>query len=308
MKQTHDRSRVTLLSCIAITLTLLLALNAKEARAVAPTNDLFPNAVVVPGLPFSDVVDTTEATTDADDVQLNDPFFCGAPATDASVWYAFTVDSDSDILIDVSGSNYSAGILVGTGTQGNLSIVACGPGVVLFPATAGTTYYVLAIDDQLDGGGNGGTLSINISVFVPPPPPTLEFTVDRFGQFNSKSGTATISGTYTCTDGDYFSVDGSASQSVGRIATIIGFLGYSAFGTCDGTPQTWSAEVFPQSGKFKGGKALALTFAITCGFECASTDGYIQHTVQLKGGSGGAKAAGAEQFGNHVFIPFTSTQ
>jgi hypothetical protein len=90
------------------------------------------------------VLDTTEATTDSDDAQLNTN--CGAPATDASVWYALE-GSDTPVVVDVSQSNYSAGVLVGVGSQGDLRIVTCGPGTVAFFAFAGTTYYVLAIDD-----------------------------------------------------------------------------------------------------------------------------------------------------------------
>jgi len=262
----------------------------------------------VPGLPFSEVRDTTEATTDADDAQLNSS--CGAPATDASVWYAFTPAVNSNVFIDVSQSSYSAGVLVGIGSQGNLQTVTCGPGGVFLTAFAGNTYYVLAIDDQFDGGGNGGSLSISFNEL--PPPPALDFTVNRFGEFNSTTGTATISGTYTCSNGDFLQVDGSARQSVGRIATISGSFFFFEFGTCDGTPHPWSAEVFPQSGKFKGGKALTLTFAITCGFGCASTDGYIEKTVQLRGGSGGqgggAQVAGVDQPGSQLFLPSITTR
>src|SRR5215510_6038780 len=122
------------------------------ALAAPPSNDTFPNATSV-SLGFSEQLNTSEATTDADDAQLNTN--CGAPATDASVWYAIQ-GTDQGIIVDVSSSDYSAGVLVGVGTQGNLSIVACGPGTVGFFAAAGETYYVLAIDDQLNGDGLNG--------------------------------------------------------------------------------------------------------------------------------------------------------
>src|ERR1700752_464596 len=140
------------------------------ALAAAPANDTFGGATLV-SVGFSEQLDTTEATTDADDAQLNAS--CGAPATDASVWYALD-GTDNGVVVDVSSSNYSAGVLVGVGTQGNLQTVACGPGAVAFFAAAGTTYYVLAIDDQFDGGGNGGNLSISFNEI--PPPPTVDIT------------------------------------------------------------------------------------------------------------------------------------
>ena len=261
--------------CTVLVLTLsALGVSAPAVLAAAPTNDTFPNATLVT-IGYSEVLDTTEATTDADDAQLNAT--CGAPATDASVWYALE-GTGTGVVVDVSQSNYSAGVLVGVGTPGNLETVACGPGAVVFFAEAGTTYYILAIDDQLDGGGNGGNLSISFS--EAPPPPTVDITVNRYGTF-TKTGTALISGTYTCTNGDFIEVDVEAHQRVGRF-TIVGYGSFFDFGTCDGTSHPWTAEVFPQNGVFKGGKTLTLNFALSCGaFQCSFD--YVEQKVQLRG-------------------------
>jgi hypothetical protein len=249
--------------------------SAGAALAAAPANDTFTGATPA-AIGFSEVIDTTEATTDADDAQLNST--CGAPATDASVWYVVT-GTDAGVVVDVSQSNYSAGVLVGVGTQGNLQTVACGPGTVGFFAAAGQTYYVLAIDDQLDGGGNGG--SLNISFSAAPPPPTVDFTVNPTGTFNSKTGAATISGTYICTNGDFIDVQVQASQNVGRFM-IQGFGDFFDFGTCDGVSHTWKVDVTAFNGKFAGGKAMTISFAAACGaFECAF--GFNEQTVILKG-------------------------
>src|SRR5829696_2832942 len=62
-----------------------LGMSTSTALAAPPANDTFPNATTAT-IGFSESLDTTEATTDADDAQLNES--CGAPATDASVWYA----------------------------------------------------------------------------------------------------------------------------------------------------------------------------------------------------------------------------
>jgi hypothetical protein len=161
------------------------------------------------------------------------------------------------VVIDVSQSNYSAGVLVGVGTQGNLETVTCGPGTVGFFAAAGTTYYVLAIDDQLDGRGNGGLL--NISFNEAPPPPTVDIAVSRFGIVNARIGVATISGTYTCTNGDEIATFVTGRQDVGRRFSILGFGGFFDFGTCDGALHSWSADVFPENGRFAGGKTMTFT-------------------------------------------------
>jgi hypothetical protein len=256
-----------------------LAVSAPAALAAAPNNDTFANATAA-AIGFSQTLDTTEATTDANDANLNGS--CGAPATDASVWYVLQ-GSDQGVVIDVSQSNYSAGVLVGVGSQGNFQIVACGPGSVGFFAAAGTTYYVLAIDDQQDGGGNGGSLSISFNEI--PPPPTVDITVNRYGTVDAHTGIATISGTYTCSNGSSLDAFVDASQKVGngRNATIFGSGSFFDSGTCDGAPHAWSAAVVPQSGKFAGGKSMTVTLAFACGaFECA--EGFAEHTVQLRGG------------------------
>jgi hypothetical protein len=256
---------------------LLLWLMSGTARAAPPSNDTFAGATPA-SIGFSEVLDTSQATTDGDDAQLNT--WCGAPTTDASVWYAIQ-GSGQGVIVDVWQSNYSAGVLVGVGSPGNLQTVTCGPGAVAFSAAAGTTYYVLAIDDQYDGGGNGGSLSISFREV--PPPPKVDISVDRFGTVNPRTGVATISGTYTCSNGDYLYVYVEARQNVGRIASISGYGYFSDFGTCDGTPRAWSADVLPQSGKFAGGKSLTLTFAQSCGQSACST-GYVEQTVQLRDG------------------------
>ncbi len=253
-----------------------LITSAGTALAAAPGNDTYGGRTVIGAIPFTDSLDTTEATTDSDDTDINAN--CGAPATDASVWYETTATADGGLAVDVSKSTYSAGAIVATGSPGNWNLVTCGPGAVAWMATAGTTYTVLVFDDQFDGGGNGGTLNLTIDVI--PPPPTVDITVNRFAQFNSRTGTATVTGTAVCTgDPDFTSVETRLSQEVGRF-TVRG-IGFSDI-LCDGTPRTWSVEVLPDNGKFAGVKAASVTFAFACGpFECG-TD-FEERTVQLRG-------------------------
>jgi hypothetical protein len=245
---------------------------AGPVLAAAPANDTYPGTLIG-SLPFSETLVTSEATTDADDEELNAS--CGAPATEASVWYQFTAPSDMGILVDVSESDYSAGVIVATGIPGNFEVIACGPGLVGFGATAGVIYTILAFDDE-PGGANGGTLVI--SVGEAPPPPEIDVTVDPVGTFDPQTGSATISGTVVCSsDAEFAFIDVELRQNVGRFVI-------SGFGTvdvvCDGTSQSWSVEVFGDSGLFKGGHAVAVTFALACGvFDCG-TD-FEEQTVRL---------------------------
>lgn len=245
--------------------------------APAPGNDDYSGRVVIASLPFSDSVDTTKAKTDATDDEMN-PAECGAPATDASVWYELTLAADATVVVDVSASTYSAGVSVATGSPGSFTFVTCGPGAVPFTALAGETYTILVFDDQLDGSGNGGTL--NISVEEAPPAPTVSLTVDPIGHFNSATGSATVTGTITCTGvADFSFIDVELSQSVGRVSTVSGF-GETDF-VCDGTTQAWSVEIFPSNGLFKGGQASSVTVAVACGFfECGVDE--VTRTIRLR--------------------------
>jgi len=90
-----------------------LGVSAPAALAAAPNNDEFAGATLA-AFGFSEVLNTTEATTDSDDAQLAESCI-GVPATDASVWYAFD-GSDAGVVVDVSQSDYSAGVLVGVGS------------------------------------------------------------------------------------------------------------------------------------------------------------------------------------------------
>lgn len=109
----------------------------------------------------------------------------------------------------------------------------------------------------------------------------MDATVNPVGRFDSKTGQATLSGTFRCTDADFVQVMGQVSQSVGRV-TVNGTLVFGAT-TCDGTPQPWSATAIPSNGKFAGGKSLTVVVTFACGSsQCA--DGFTEQTVQLKGG------------------------
>jgi hypothetical protein len=268
--------RVARFAIALLAMPLLLTLQADVAAAAPPSNDTFAGAIpAVFG--FSDELDTSEATTDADDAQLN--AVCSKPATDASVWYSFTTAVDTEVVVDVSQSSYSAGLLVGTGTQGNLVTFGCGSGTTQFSATAGTTYYVLAVDEQLDGI-NGGTLRISFN--EPPPPTTVEIAVDPVARFNGHSGVATITGTYNCNNGNYINVLSEARQDVGSSTIVASFRFFDA-GTCDGTTRSWSASASPEDGSFVGGKARTLTTALSCGdLECGTA--FEARTVMLRGG------------------------
>jgi len=270
------RARTAGMAALLLTLTTIVATGA-PAFAAAPSNDTYAGRTLVGAIPFTDTVNTTEATTDADDTALNEQ--CGAPAVDASVWYEVTATADGALVADTSTSSYPAGVSVATGGPGNWTLLACGPGAVAWTTTAGQTYALVAFDPQEDGSGNGGVL--NISIDVAPPPPSISATVNPIATFDTKTGAATVSGTVTC-DGaaDFAFLEVNLSQNVGRFI-IRGFGGTDV--TCDGATRPWSLQVLGDNGKFAGGKALGVTFAFACGvFDCGVD--FQEHVIQLRGG------------------------
>ena len=253
-----------------------VAVGASPAYAAPPSNDTYAGRHTIAALPFSQTLDTTQATTDATDAEANAN--CGAPATEASVWYSFTAPNDAGFVVDVSGSSYSAGVIVVTGSPGAFDLVTCGPGAVAVGTNAGETYKFVAFGDTPRAGG--GTLEINV-VEAPPPPEFGLLTVNPTGRFVKRTGEAVIRGRYSCSGVvEFGEIDVELSQRVGRVATIHGF-GFADI-TCDGAVHNWSAVVDPESGMFKGGHSASVTVGFACGpFECGVS--FVDQIVKLRG-------------------------
>ncbi|MCP2323806.1 hypothetical protein HDA40_002313 [Hamadaea flava] len=273
----HNPRRLLIQGGAAVLAAAMTLVAAVPAYAAAPANDTIAGAVAIGALPFSTTLDTTEATTEKSDAEAN-PADCGAPSTDASVWYDLTLPADDIALVDVSASNYGAGVLVVNGDPGFFKFVTCGPGAVAFDVTAGTTYHLMIIDDQQDGTGNGGDL--HLSVTTAPPPPDLSVTVDPTGSFDKATGAAIIHGTATCTGQvDFGGILADVIQKVGR-GVVYGF-GETEL-ACDGTTESWSITAIPSLGtKFAGGKTATVSLAYACG-PVFCNESYQEYTVQLK--------------------------
>src|SRR5881396_1094594 len=116
------RRRGTMRRIAVSVLALGMLLSAPAAvLAAAPSNNSYLGRTVIAAIPFNDTLDTTQANSGGNDVAINAN--CGAPATDASVWYSYTAGSDQNLLIDVSQSDYSAGLIVATGSPNAWNLV-----------------------------------------------------------------------------------------------------------------------------------------------------------------------------------------
>jgi hypothetical protein len=235
--------------------TLHLSMHGKGP---VPANDTISHATGINKLPFSQTVDTTGATHDSNDDQANAS--CGAPSVGHSIWYKYTAGSNvNSVVFDASQANFASGVIVATGTAGNLTTVTCGPGSVVASVTPGTTYYVLVFDAA---GGIGGTVN-----FIADLAPTLATTV-KYQTLVDSSGTAHMQGTYTCTHGGtapFLELSGQLVEIAGSNVVTGLYDSGPLLPTCDGAKHSWSADGIPDSAPFvAGSKAAALTFNLLC--------------------------------------------
>jgi hypothetical protein len=250
---------------------------ASPAYAAPPANDTPSGATLIDALPFTDSVTIDEATTDALEVTLADQ--CLASPVEGSVWYRYEASQDGALLLDASvldtsGSSFPARLIVTAGDPAEGSVVACG-GEFPVGVTAGQTYFIMAFHS--DTSVTTGTLVFHAD--VAPPPPEVDVTVDPTGTFDQQTGSATISGTVECSGAEAVFIIVTVNQNVGRLVTISGSNSTEA--PCTGTPQPWSVEVLPTSGKFKGGRAVSVTSAFACDFDCGEDS--EETTVRLRG-------------------------
>lgn len=150
---------------VLVLCTVVLTVVSLAVPAIAqPDNDDLAAATEVVGLPFSDSVDTTEATTEVGEPVEGDEF---CPPRGSTVWYALTLDQSQTVAIDTAGSEYDTTLAVYTGTDySDLSLVECNDdtffglqAAVTFAADPGVTYLIQA---GSFGGDGGGQLEISI--------------------------------------------------------------------------------------------------------------------------------------------------
>ena len=254
-----------------------------------PPNDEISAAATISALPYKDTVELNIATTDADDVQVNDA--CGF-ILEHTVWYTFTAGSnDTSLFVDTYNINtYPADIVIATGSPGALTTLtdtdgrpACGFGQLAFYTTPGTTYYVLL-------NNVGGRIPLTVS--EAPPQPSMTVSFDPQGTISTPNGSANLTGTYECI-GRFGGINVEVAQTGGRHVIRAGEFGINLNETdCDGNPHPFNALVAPNpklavpaglvSNPFIPGQAVINGYASACnGWGCNYFP--VQSTVvQLK--------------------------
>ncbi len=268
----------------AVSAMIGVAPMARPAVAVAPSNDDVANATEITQLPFSDTVDTTDATTNGDELTLAQ--YCGSPVVEHAVWYKATIGDSAGGSVRFATEGFATRVLVLVGEPGALSPVACTYQSVsgTLPGGPGTEVYIMVFGDGRDGGTPYGDLQVTVS--VPPAPPELSVSVAPVA-YVDRAGGATLSGTLTCTDPNVGSTvqffNGQMRQTVGRFS-LSAYIDMYPGMPCDGSTTTWSTYVTSDNGKFAGGKAQVTLFVVACNVDQICSGAQVDATIQLTKG------------------------
>lgn len=230
------RHRVLVALCAVPALVLL---PFRPAQAAPPTNDDIDGATVISTSPFVDQVDTTEATAEPDDANLN----CWETLN--SVWYSFTPTADVNVRVGTFGSDYDTTLCVYMGTPGPTTQITRNDDTggaqsqVDFEAIEGSTYFILA--GAYSGGG--GNLALRVAALH------IDVDVDHPVSLDPQTGLATLSGTVSCDPPMYIEVNGALEQksAIGSFSTAVTW--------CEGELD-WADTVQPQDDAFKSGAAI----------------------------------------------------
>jgi hypothetical protein len=227
--------------------------------AAVPGNDDIANAVEITTLPFIDNLNTSDATTTADEpADPEDPAVCFIGGH--TVWYTFTPSENMTINANTFGSDYDTGIAVYSGTPGALTFIECNDDAITgflvnsnvnFDAVAGETYYFMVGSFGNPEFSPGGNLTFRVDVSV-----ELGVTIDPTGRLDAATGTMTISGTVTCLEPVSGELFGDIQQRIGNRAIVHGGFAFVPF-ECDGV-SSWQVQGVPaDNGFFTAGPVQA---------------------------------------------------
>ena len=198
---------------------------------VRPANDDFAGATTIPGVPFSDSVDTLAATAEP-----NEPAPTCSFAVANTVWYRFSPPTDMVVMADTEGTDFifaTLGVYQG-GSLSDLTQLACslpffGASALAFEARGGETYFLQAGGIDFDAfeetepaamltrrltqevgkegaGGSGlppssGTLVLNLETYAIPACPAPQFSIedpagDTFGLRQPQHDIVSVDGSF----------------------------------------------------------------------------------------------------------------
>ncbi|MDX6309425.1 MAG: hypothetical protein QOI06_2471 [Nocardioidaceae bacterium] len=273
-----------------VAVAALVPLTASAALAAPPANDKPVGAIA---MSLGDTVnqDTTQATTGTLDAKLNQN--CGAPFTNASVWYTYTPSQNGSFILDMSQSDYSGGFMIFAGHPSLRTLQACGPTTLGLDGVAGTTYYFMVFSDTDVNGGN-----LVLSLQQGPPPPHIKVTVNPTGTAYA-NGNARVGGTVKCKNAQFVDIEGQMTQIWKRVK-IVAFFGKVLPSTvCDGQAHAWTKVVTSDNGLYAAGDATVNLDTLACGeIDCTEVLTSATTTLHEAPGSPAASTAVSPRSGN----------
>jgi hypothetical protein len=232
---------------------LLVSLLATPVAAAPPSNDDRGDATTIGSVPFSDSVDTTEATDQASDID------CGGN----TVWYSFTPSVSGRYVALTLGSDYDTMLAVAAVTGGGLDVIGCDDdggreldSRIIWSAQAGQEYLIMA--GTCCGGGEGGG-NLEFSLERAPRKPQVSISIAARG-FVNRMGGAVVHGRVECRHaaGARGSVSASVRQPVGQLY-IRGYGEKWLF--CD---HMWRLRIRGDIGRFRAGRVTVRASAELC--------------------------------------------
>jgi hypothetical protein len=244
------------LALVSLLVQAGLLVPAQAASAAPPPNDLESAATKIEPIPFTETIDTTEATTDG-------PRLCRRSFRDRSVFYRFRPTSDVDVQFDTFGSDHETTLAIYTKRAGEVRLVrpgcerytVAGWAAARVQARAGVKYFFMVGSRQ----GTGGQLTVNLSEVNEEP---LDFTVEVTdpGTVDPATGIASISGTTTCSRAAEIGFEGILRQLIDGMWVARGYI-YDSSPCLPTAPGAWTVEVDTDTGvAFAPGSALFRTF------------------------------------------------
>ena len=264
---------------VGILAAVAVLASATAAQAAPPSNDDIADAVVVTAVPFTDSVNTSEATYAATDTG------CG-PAT---VWYRFTPVDSGFIEFHTAGSDYDTTLGLHTGEPSALNLVQCNDDSVyglqsqiIAEVAAGVTYYISAGHccgaGEIGQVGPGGNLVFTVQS-APPPVTAVTLTVDRAGTV-TRAGLVTVTGTIICDQpafaNIYVTVTQRFNRNIAQGGTVSSLL-------CGPEVTGWTLQLASFTGTvFGAGNATADVSALAYN-ETGSASTSVTKTLHLRG-------------------------
>ncbi len=248
MMRRESGGRVFRATAVALVAGLVMVIVA-AAPAGAQANDDRANATEVSEpLPFTDSLDASTATGEA-----NDPGCSASPGdlSNPTVWYSYTPSGDGIVQANTFGSNYDTTLSAYVANDSGVPLqVACNDDAGGFQsrvdveAVAGETILFMV---GSFGAQPGGELTFTVDVGQPPLEASVAIGSEHF--VTPSTGEAVVTGTVGCSRPADAQVSASVTQTRGG-AVVEGF-GF-VFVSCDADSQ-WEVEIQPVAGRFTGG-------------------------------------------------------